>query len=187
MARRWQPLARMIEASGYTAIDGIRNFQNRRIPLALGSFKPLEGSLHHSWDSVPDTWRPHELLLQDRLKWHVNAKGRCNGAGLLCIPIVLRSWFTPPEVCRAGIVKHTVKLSNSVHCGELSRLLCHYVVNTQLSLLIGNTSEIAKLQRHIKGIGALKFPVQTGCIPMTRLCLPGTLYARPNSGHPQNM
>ena len=33
----------MIDAAGYTAIDGIRNFKNSRIPLALGSFKPLEG------------------------------------------------------------------------------------------------------------------------------------------------
>ena len=43
MARHWLPLARMIEATGYTTIDGIRKFENRRIPLALGSFKPLEG------------------------------------------------------------------------------------------------------------------------------------------------
>ena len=43
MARRWLPLARMIDTTGYTAIDGIRNFKNRRIPLSLGSFKPLEG------------------------------------------------------------------------------------------------------------------------------------------------
>ena len=43
MARRWLPLARMIEATRYTAIDGIRNFENRRIPSALGSFKPLQG------------------------------------------------------------------------------------------------------------------------------------------------
>ena len=33
----------MIEATGYTAIDGMRNFEKRRILLALGSFKPLEG------------------------------------------------------------------------------------------------------------------------------------------------
>ena len=50
-----------------------------------------------------------------------------------------------------------IKSSNFVHCGEISRLLCQYGVNTQFSLLIGNTSEIATLQRHIKGIGALKF------------------------------
>ena len=126
--------------------------------------------MHHSWVSVPDTWRPHELLLQDLLKWHVDAKGRCDGAGLLCIPIVPRSWFTLPEVCHGVIVKRTVKSSNSVHCGEISRLLCHYVVNTQFSLLIGNTSEIATVQRHIKGIGALKFRcadwVYTDDLPM---------------------
>ena len=33
----------MIHANGYTAIKGIRNFENTRIPLALGSFKPLDG------------------------------------------------------------------------------------------------------------------------------------------------
>ena len=33
----------MIEAIGYKAVDGIRNFESKRIPLAFGSFKPLEG------------------------------------------------------------------------------------------------------------------------------------------------
>ena len=33
----------MIEATGCTTIDGIHNFENSRIPLALGSFKPLAG------------------------------------------------------------------------------------------------------------------------------------------------
>ena len=50
-----------------------------------------------------------------------------------------------------------MKLSNSVDSGELSRLLCKHGVETLLSFLIGNTSEIATLQHHIKGIGALKF------------------------------
>ena len=113
--------------------------------------------MDHTWDSVPDTWRLYELLLQDWLKWHVNAKERCDGAGLLCILIVVRSWFTHPAVCCVGIVKCTIKASNSVHCREISRLLCQYGVNTQFSLPIGNTSEIATLQRHIKGIGAPKF------------------------------
>ena len=113
--------------------------------------------MHHSWDNVPDTWRPHELLLQDWLKWYVNAKGTCDGAEFLSIPIVLRSWFTLPELCRTGIVKSTVESSNSVHCGEISRLSCHFVVNTSFSLLIGKTFEMATLQRHIKGVAALKF------------------------------
>ena len=126
-------------------------------PWHLDHSNHWRGSLHHSWDSVPNAWRPHELLLQGWLKWHVNAKGTCDGAGLLCITIVPRSWFTLPGVCRVGIVKHTVKSSNSFHCGEISGLLCHYVVNTQFFLLIGNTSEIATLQLHIKGIGAVKF------------------------------
>ena len=126
-------------------------------PWYLDHSNHWRGSLHHYWDSVPDTWRPHELLLQDLLQWHVNAEGRCDGAGLLCVLIVPRSWFTLSEVCRTGIVKSTVESSNSVHFGEISRLLCHYVVNTQFSLLIGNSSEIATLQRHIKGIGGLKF------------------------------
>ena len=112
--------------------------------------------MDHSWDTVPDAWRLHELLLQNWLKWHVNAKGRCDGAGVLCILIVPRSWFTDPEVCCAGIVGCNIKSSNSFHCGEISRLFCQCGVNTQFSLLMGNTSEIA-LQRHIKGIGALKF------------------------------
>ena len=43
MARQWLPLARMIEATGYTTIEGIHNFKNRRIHWALRSFKPLEG------------------------------------------------------------------------------------------------------------------------------------------------
>ena len=46
---------------------------------------------------------------------------------------------------------------SSVQCDEIARLLCHYGMNPQFSLLIGNTTEIATLQRHIKGIGALKF------------------------------
>ena len=84
-------------------------------------------------------------------------KGDVLGLECPCTPIVLRSWFTLPEVCLAGIVKHTVKSSNSVHSDEISRLICHYAANTQFSLLIRNTSEIATLQRHIQGIGALKF------------------------------
>ena len=139
-------------------------------PWHLDHSNHWRGSLHHSCDSVPDTWRPHELLLQDWLKWHVNAKGRCDGDGFLCVPIVPRSWFTLPEVCRTGIVKCTVESSNCVHCGEISRLLCHYVVNTQFSLLIAKNSEIATLQRHIKGIGALNFRcedlVYTDDLPM---------------------
>ena len=99
----------------------------------------------------------HELLLQDWLKWHVNAKGGCDGARLLCISIVPRSWFTLPEVCCPGIVKQTVKSSNSVQSGEILRLLCHYVVNAYFSLRRGNTSEIGTLQHYIKGIAALKF------------------------------
>ena len=43
VARRWVPVARMIETCGYSAIDGIRNFEIRGIPLSLGPFKPLEG------------------------------------------------------------------------------------------------------------------------------------------------
>ena len=77
--------------------------------------------------------------------------------GLLCIVIVLRSSFTHPVVCCAGIVKCTIKSSNFVHCGELSRVFCQYGVNTQFFLLIGNTSEIAMLQCHVKGIGALQY------------------------------
>ena len=82
----------------------------------------------------------------------MNAKGRCDAAGLICILIGPRSWFTHPAVCCAGIVKCTIKSLNSVHS-----LLCQYGVNTQFSLLIGNTSEITTLRRHVKGIGALKF------------------------------
>ena len=95
--------------------------------------------------------------MQDLLKWHVSAKGRSDKAGFLCILIVLRSWFTHHEVCCARIVKCTLKSLNSVHSGEISRLLCQYRVNRGFSLLIGKTSEIAALQHHIKGIGALKF------------------------------
>ena len=51
----------------------------------------------------------------------------------------------------------TMKSSNSVDGGEISRLLCNYGVDIQFFFVIGNTSEIAILQRHIKGIGALKF------------------------------
>ena len=108
MARRWLPLARMIDRTGYTAIDGIRNFENRRIPLSLGSIKPLEGLTLHS---VPNTWRLHELLLQDWLKWHVNVNRKCDGAGLLCILSVQRCWFTHPAVCCAGILICTMKSS----------------------------------------------------------------------------
>ena len=86
--------------------------------------------MHYSWDSVPDTRRPHQRLLQDWLKWHVNANGRCDGAALLCIPMVAKSWFILPEVCRAGIMRRTFKSSKVVQCGEISRHLCHYVVNT---------------------------------------------------------
>ena len=91
-------------------------------------------------------------MLHDSLKWHVNAKGRCDGAGLLCILTVKRSWFTHPAVCCAGIVKCTMKSSNFVDSGEISRHLCNYGVDSQNSLVIGDTSEIATLQRHIKGI-----------------------------------
>ena len=55
------------------------------------------------------------------------------------------------------MVKCTIKSSNSFHCGEISCLLCQYGVNTHFSLLMGNTSEIATLHRHIKGIGVPKF------------------------------
>ena len=132
VTHRWLPLARMIEATGYTAIDGIRNFEtSQEDPLGtLDHSNHKRGSLHHLWDNVPDTWRPHELLLMDWLKWHANAKGRCEGGGSLCMPIIPRSWFTLPEVCRTSIVKCTVESSNSVHCEEILRLLCHYVVNT---------------------------------------------------------
>ena len=77
-----------------------------------------------------------------------------DGAGLLCILTINRNWFTHAEVCRAGILKCTMKSSNSVDIGEISRLLCQHGVDTPFSFLIGNTSEIATLQRHIKGIGA---------------------------------
>ena len=108
--------------------------------------------------------------------------------GLECpfTPIVLWSWFTLPEVCLAGIVKHTVKSSNSVHSGEISRLFCHYAVNTQFSLLIRNTSEIATLQFISRGLVHSSSPVQIGCILISRLSLPGTLYARTNAPYPQN-
>ena len=115
------------------------------------------GSLDHTWDSVPDTWRLHELLLQDWLKWHVNAKEKCDGAGLLCILTVQRSGFTHPAVCCEGIRKCIMKSAISVDSGEISGLLCKHGVDTQFSFIIGNTSEIATLQRHIKGIGALQF------------------------------
>ena len=126
--------------------------------------------MDHTWDSVPNIWRLHELLLRDWLKWHVNAKGGCDGAGLLCIVTVHRSSFTHPAICCADILKCTVKSSNSVDSGEIPRLLCNYGVDTQFSFILGNTSEIATLQRHIKGIGALKFRcadwVYTDDLPM---------------------
>ena len=63
-----------------------------------------------------------------------------------------------------------MKSSNSVDSGQISRLLCLPGVDTQFSFVIGNTSEIAALQRYIKGIGALKFRcadwVYTDDLPM---------------------
>ena len=150
-----------------------------------------KGSSDHTWDIVPNTWRWHELLLHDWLKWHVNAKGTCNGAGLLCIMTVMtvqRSWFTHPAVCCAGILKCAIKSSNSVHCGEISRLMCKHGVDTLFSFIIGNTSEIATLQHHIKGICALKFR-RAEWVYSDDLPLPpwDTMCKRPNSRHPQNM
>ena len=119
---------------------------------------------------MPDTCKLHELLLQDWVKWQVNAKGRCDGVALLCILTVQRSWFTHPAVCCAGILKCTMKSSNSADSGEILRLMWKHGVDTQLSFTIGNTCEIATLQRHIKGIGALKFRcadwVYTDDLPM---------------------
>ena len=40
-ARRSVPLARMIQVCGYTAIDPVRNFENRGMSLALRAFKAL--------------------------------------------------------------------------------------------------------------------------------------------------
>ena len=87
----------------------------------------------------------------------MNAKERCDGAGLLCILTVQRSWFTHPAVHCARILKCTMISSNFVDSGEISRLLCRHVVDNQFSFLMGKASEIATLHRHIKGIGALKF------------------------------
>ena len=126
-------------------------------PWHLDHSNHWRAALDYTWDSVEDTWRLHELLLHDSLKWYANAKGRCIGAGLLCILSSQRSLFTHPAVCCACILKWTMKSSNPVDSGERSRLLCHYGVDTQFSFVIGNTSEIATLQRHIKGTGVLKF------------------------------
>ena len=156
-------------------------------PWHLGHSNNWRGSFDHTWDSVPNTWRLHELLLQDWLKRHVNAKGRCDGAELLCIPTVQGSWFTHLAICCAGILKCTMKSSNSVDSGEISRVLYQHGMDTRFSFVIGNTSHIATLHRHIKAIGALKFRYTYGCILMACLCLPGTLCATPNFGHPQNM
>ena len=113
--------------------------------------------MDHTRDNVPDTWRRHGLLLQDWLNWHLNAKGICDGVGLLCILTVERSWFTHPAKCYAGIVKCTMKSWNFVDSVQISRPLCKHGMHTQLSFVIGNTSEIATVLRHIKEIGALKF------------------------------
>ena len=113
--------------------------------------------MDHTLHSVPDTWRLHELLLQAWLKWHVNVNGKCDGAGLLCILTVQRNWFTHPAVCCAGILNCTMKSSNSADSGEISRLRWKHGLDTQFFSTTGNTSEIATLQCHIKGIGALKF------------------------------
>ena len=126
--------------------------------------------MDHTLHSVPDTWRLHEPLLQDWLKWHVNVNGKCDGAGLLCILAVQRSWFTHPAVCCAGILNCTMKSSNSADSGEISRLRWKHGLDTQFFSTTGNTSEIATVQRHIKGIGALKFRcadwVYTNDMPM---------------------
>ena len=113
--------------------------------------------MDHTLHSVPDTWRLHELVLQEWLKWHVNVNGKCDGPGLLCILTVHRSWFTHPAVCCAGILNCTMKSSNSADSGEISRLRWKHGLDTQFFSTTGNASEIATLQRHIKGIGALKF------------------------------
>ena len=57
---------------------------------------------------------------------------------------------------RAGILKCTMKSSNFAYSGEISRLMWKHGVDTQFSFITGNTFEIAMLDRHIKGIGALK-------------------------------
>ena len=113
--------------------------------------------MDHTLHSVPDTWRLHELLLQDWLKWHVNANGKCDGAGLFCILTIQRSWFTHPAICRARILNCTMKSSNPAHSGEISRLRWKHGLDTQFFSIRGNTSEIATVQRRIKGIGAFKF------------------------------
>ena len=113
--------------------------------------------MDHTLHSVPNTWRLHEPLLQEWLKCYVNANGKCDVTGLLCILTVQRSWFTHPAVCCAGILNCTIKSSNSVDSGEISRLRWKHGLDTQFFSITGNTSEIATLQRHIKGIGALKF------------------------------
>ena len=113
--------------------------------------------MDHTLHSVPDTCRLHELLLQDWPKWHVNAKGKCDGVGLLCILTIQRSWFTHPAVCCACIMKCTIKSSNFADSGEISRLRWKHGLDTQFFSITGNRSEIAMLQRHIKEIGPLKF------------------------------
>ena len=112
----------------------------------------------------------YELLLQDWLKWHVNARGKCDGVGLLCIRTVQRSWFTHPAVRFAGIPKCTMKSWNSNDSGEILRLMWKHGPDTQFSFITASASEIATFQRHIKGIGALKFRcadwVYTDDLPM---------------------
>ena len=131
--------------------------RTRGSPWHLDHSNHWRGSLDHALHSVPDTWRLHELLLQDWLKWHVSVNGKCDGAELLCILTVQRNWFTHPAVCCAGILNCTMKSSNSADRGEISRLKWKHGLDTQFFSTTGNTSKIATLQRHIKGIGALKF------------------------------
>ena len=113
--------------------------------------------MDHTLHIVPHIWRHHKLMLQDWLKWDVNVNGKCDGAGLLCVLTVQRSWFTHPAVCCASIPNCTMKSSNSANSGKISRLRWKHGLDTLFFSTTGNTSEIASLQRHIKGIGALKF------------------------------
>ena len=113
--------------------------------------------MDHTLHSVLNTRRLHELLLQGWLKWHVNANGKCDGAGLLCILTVQRGRFAHPAVCCAGLMNCIMKSLNSSDSGEISRLRWKHGLDTQFFSITGSTSEIATLQRHIKGIGAFKF------------------------------
>ena len=125
MAKRWLPLARLIEATGHSAVDGIRNFENRGIPLTLGSFKPLEGLV------VP--------FLEQCARYMETPRATVAGLAKVareCQKEMRWGWIvmhpdSPEELVHASrsmfelLFELMFEFADFVHSGKVSSLVCH--------------------------------------------------------------